>query len=86
MAGHIAAHLDGVADAEDLKCFGPFDDEESSYATGIPGDNIDDPHSGKVGQRVRHGEDSVKQRMPVRCRFLPDFFESHRLVDVRRGE
>ena len=30
---------DGHTDGDDLHCFGPFDDDESSYATGIPGDN-----------------------------------------------
>jgi hypothetical protein len=30
---------DGRIDADDLHGFGPFDDDESSYATGIPGDN-----------------------------------------------
>ena len=30
---------DGYTDTADLHCSGPFDDDESSYATGIPGDN-----------------------------------------------
>ncbi|MBI3178076.1 MAG: hypothetical protein HYZ27_00345 [Deltaproteobacteria bacterium] len=30
---------DGLTDAEDPQCFGPQDDLEDSYATGIPGDN-----------------------------------------------
>ncbi len=30
---------DGLADADDPQCFGPQDDLEDSYATGIPGDN-----------------------------------------------
>lgn len=30
---------DGTIDGADLHCFGPFDDDEGSYATGIPGDN-----------------------------------------------
>ncbi len=30
---------DGAVDNEDLHCFGPFDDDEESFATGIPGDN-----------------------------------------------
>ncbi|MBW2702604.1 MAG: hypothetical protein JRF33_17430 [Deltaproteobacteria bacterium] len=30
---------DGYTDTDDLHCFGPFDDDEGSYSTGIPGDN-----------------------------------------------
>lgn len=30
---------DGLTDGDDLHCFGPFDDDEGTYATGIPGDN-----------------------------------------------
>ncbi len=30
---------DGYTDMDDLHCFGPFDDDEETYATGIPGDN-----------------------------------------------
>jgi hypothetical protein len=30
---------DGQTDTDDLHCFGPFDDDEATYATGIPGDN-----------------------------------------------
>jgi hypothetical protein len=30
---------DGQNDEDDLQCFGPFDDDEATYATGIPGDN-----------------------------------------------
>jgi hypothetical protein len=33
---------DGKVDAEDPECSGPCDNDESSFATGIPGDNIDD--------------------------------------------
>lgn len=32
---------DGYADSYDLQCTGPLDDDEGSFATGIPGDNID---------------------------------------------
>lgn len=32
---------DGVADGFDSECTGPFDNDESSFATGIPGDNRD---------------------------------------------
>ncbi len=31
---------DGFTDGEDLHCFGPYDDDEGTYATGIPGDNL----------------------------------------------
>ena len=30
---------DGVTDMDDLQCLGPFDDNETEFATGIPGDN-----------------------------------------------
>jgi len=32
---------DGLVDAFDPECSGPLDDDEGSFATGIPGDNID---------------------------------------------
>lgn len=32
---------DGSADAADPECSGPFDNDEGSFATGIPGDNSD---------------------------------------------
>jgi hypothetical protein len=32
---------DGNIDGYDLQCTGPMDNDESSFATGIPGDNID---------------------------------------------
>jgi hypothetical protein len=32
---------DGLIDSADPECTGPNDNDESSYATGIPGDNID---------------------------------------------
>jgi hypothetical protein len=32
---------DGKADAGDPECVGPCDDDESEFATGIPGDNMD---------------------------------------------
>src|SRR3954465_9676020 len=32
---------DGKTDYNDPECVGPLDNDESSYATGIPGDNVD---------------------------------------------
>jgi hypothetical protein len=32
---------DGFIDGADVECSGPFDDDEGSFATGIPGDNKD---------------------------------------------
>src|SRR5215212_9830114 len=32
---------DGYVDSYDLECTGPRDNDESSFATGIPGDNMD---------------------------------------------
>ena len=33
--------MDGKTDSLDLECVGPCDNAESSFATGIPGDNVD---------------------------------------------
>jgi len=33
--------MDGKTDYNDPECVGPLDNDESTYATGIPGDNID---------------------------------------------
>jgi hypothetical protein len=35
---------DGLIDSQDPECTGPLDDDESSFATGIPGDNMDECH------------------------------------------
>src|SRR5689334_2847679 len=32
---------DGKVDGDDPQCTGPLDNDEASFATGIPGDNID---------------------------------------------
>ena len=32
---------DGLTDAQDPECMGPCDNDEGSFATGIPGDNVD---------------------------------------------
>lgn len=32
---------DGFIDGADAECTGPYDDDEASFATGIPGDNVD---------------------------------------------
>lgn len=32
---------DGLIDGEDPECTGPYDDDEGTFATGIPGDNVD---------------------------------------------
>jgi hypothetical protein len=32
---------DGLIDAADPECIGPFDNDEATFATGIPGDNVD---------------------------------------------
>ena len=36
--------MDGLEDSADPECTGPLDDDEGSFATGIPGDNMDDCH------------------------------------------
>jgi hypothetical protein len=35
---------DGLIDSQDPECTGPLDDDEGSFATGIPGDNMDECH------------------------------------------
>jgi len=57
---------DGAADGADSECTGPYDDDESSFATGIPGDNIDEVFQdcffdGNSG----HGDDGC--RVPTEC-------------------
>jgi hypothetical protein len=32
---------DGLIDGADVECTGPYDDDEGTFATGIPGDNVD---------------------------------------------
>ena len=35
---------DDLADSADPECTGPLDDDEATFATGIPGDNMDECH------------------------------------------
>lgn len=56
---------DGQIDGFDAECTGPYDNDEGSYATGIPGDNVDEAWqdcffdgnsgAGDDGCRYRHG-------------------------------
>ena len=69
---------DGKIDYDDPECVGPLDNDESSFATGIPGDNMDackqdcffDGNSG-VGDdhcdwQLKCDPTSVEQQVPVR--------------------
>ncbi len=61
---------DGRIDGEDIECTGAIDDDESSFATGIPGDNQDETwqdcfYDGNSGG----GQDC---RFNVCCMFDPD--------------
>ncbi len=57
---------DGNIDSLDSECSGPLDDDESSFATGIPGDNIDfcqdcffDGDSGEGNDGCRYNTDCL---------------------------
>lgn len=64
---------DGVADGFDSECTGPFDNDEGSFATGIPGDNVDpkwqdcffDGNSGAGDDRCRYHTDCLTGDRPA---------------------
>jgi hypothetical protein len=64
---------DGVADGMDQECTGPFDDEEATFATGIPGDNRDpkwqdcffDGNSGAGDDNCRYHTDCLTGDAPM---------------------
>lgn len=53
---------DGVADGFDIECTGPADDDESSFATGIPGDNKDPKQDCFFDGDSGAGNDGCKDR------------------------
>jgi hypothetical protein len=63
---------DGVADGADSECTGPFDHDESTFATGIPGDNRDpkwqdcffDGNSGAGDDGCRYHSDCLTGDLP----------------------
>ncbi len=64
---------DGVADGFDSECTGPFDDNEETFATGIPGDNRDpkwqdcffDGNSGAGDDNCRYHTDCLTGDLPA---------------------
>jgi hypothetical protein len=63
---------DGKADADDPECTGPLDNDEATYATGIPGDNRDpkwqdcffDGNSGAGDDGCRYHTDCLSGDLP----------------------
>jgi len=63
---------DGVTDGADSECTGPFDNDESTFATGIPGDNRDpkwqdcffDGNSGAGDDGCRYHSDCLTGDLP----------------------
>ncbi len=63
---------DGLIDGFDPECTGPLDNDESSYATGIPGDNRDpkwqdcffDGNSGAGDDGCRYSTDCLTGKLP----------------------
>jgi hypothetical protein len=64
---------DGVSDGFDVECTGALDDDESSFATGIPGDNRDpkwqdcffDGNSGHGDDRCRYATGCLTGELPL---------------------
>jgi hypothetical protein len=63
---------DGLVDGFDPECTGPLDNDESSFATGIPGDNVDpkwqdcffDGNSGAGDDGCRYSTDCLTGKLP----------------------
>lgn len=62
---------DGFIDGADAECTGPYDDDEGSFATGIPGDNMDfcqdcffDGNSGAGDDKCAYHSDCLYGRTP----------------------
>lgn len=51
---------DGLVDLDDPECTGPYDDDESTFATGIPGDNKDDCQDCFFDGNSGHGDDGCQ--------------------------
>jgi hypothetical protein len=64
---------DGLVDGFDPECTGPLDDDEGSFATGIPGDNVDpkwqdcffDGNSGGGDDGCRYSTDCLTGAKPL---------------------
>jgi hypothetical protein len=51
---------DGLIDLHDPECTGPYDDDEGTFATGIPGDNKDDCQDCFFDGNSGHGDDGCQ--------------------------
>lgn len=51
---------DGLVDLQDPECTGPYDDDEATFATGIPGDNKDDCQDCFFDGNSGHGDDDCQ--------------------------
>lgn len=51
---------DGLVDLQDPECTGPYDDDEATFATGIPGDNKDDCQDCFFDGNSGHGDDGCQ--------------------------
>lgn len=51
---------DGRIDLQDPECTGPYDDDEATFATGIPGDNKDDCQDCFFDGNSGHGDDGCQ--------------------------
>jgi len=77
---------DGKVDAADLQCTGAADDDETSYGTGIPGDNVDpkwqdcffDGDSGAGNDGCRYHTDCLSGAKPAND---PDCIVSQQCID-----
>lgn len=80
---------DGVTDGFDAECTGPYDNDEGSFATGIPGDNVDpvwqdcffDGNSGHGDDGCRYKTDCLTGDLPPDD---PDCTVSQRCIDFCR--
>ncbi|HVU49806.1 MAG TPA: hypothetical protein VHL80_03910 [Polyangia bacterium] len=76
---------DGLIDSADPECTGPADNDESSFATGIPGDNVDpckqdcffDGNSGMGDDGCQWQLDCDPLSTNNRCPYDPSFVQKH---------
>ena len=76
---------DGLVDYDDPECVGPLDNDESSFATGIPGDNMDackqdcffDGNSGMGDDHCNWQLKCDPQSHEASCPYDPSYASSH---------
>jgi hypothetical protein len=76
---------DGLIDSADPECTGPSDNDESSFATGIPGDNIDpckqdcffDGNSGMGDDGCQWQLNCDPLSKNARCPYDPSYVQKH---------